>query len=76
MAIWCSISEANTYKYIRVSQVGKDRNIGLITLHRPRAMNALSSGLTEEVRTALNLMDNDQMIACVVITGSEKVFSG
>jgi enoyl-CoA hydratase len=49
--------------------------VGLITLHRPKALNALSSGLTGELSAALDVYENDEGIGAIVITGSEKAFA-
>ena len=50
-------------------------NVGLITLNRPKALNALSSDLMIELGTAIREMDTDENIGAVVITGSEKAFA-
>lgn len=49
--------------------------VGLITLNRPKALNALNSELMAEVGTALEAFDSDDAIGAVVITGSEKAFA-
>jgi enoyl-CoA hydratase len=61
-----------TYEDILVEQRGK---VGLITLNRPKAMNALSPNLTKEIGHALSEYENHSGIAAVVITGSEKAFA-
>jgi enoyl-CoA hydratase len=48
---------------------------GLITLHRPRQLNALNDGLMDELGEALLTFDRDPRIGCMVITGSEKAFA-
>jgi enoyl-CoA hydratase len=48
---------------------------GLITLNRPKALNALNDGLMDELGTALKAFDADVGIGCIVITGSEKAFA-
>ncbi len=50
-------------------------NVGLITLNRPEAMNALSSPLMEEVGQALDQFESDSSIGAIVLTGSEKAFA-
>ncbi len=57
------------YENIRVEKRGK---VGLITLDRPKALNALNSALVAELGTALDGFDADERIGCIVITGSEK----
>ncbi|PCH81628.1 MAG: enoyl-CoA hydratase [Hyphomicrobiales bacterium] len=49
--------------------------VGLITLNRPKALNALSSALMNEVGEILDVWDIDDKIGCVVVTGSEKAFA-
>ena len=49
--------------------------VGLITLNRPNAMNALSSTLMVELMDALRSFDADQNIGAIVIAGNEKVFA-
>ncbi|MEZ5839791.1 MAG: enoyl-CoA hydratase [Hyphomicrobiales bacterium] len=48
---------------------------GLITLNRPKALNALNSELISELSEALDAFEKDERIGCVVITGSEKAFA-
>ena len=48
---------------------------GLITLNRPKQLNALNDGLMDELGAALKAFDADQAIGCIVITGSEKAFA-
>ena len=50
-------------------------NVGLITLNRPKALNALSAGLVKELGAALDRFETDANIRCVVLTGSEKAFA-
>jgi enoyl-CoA hydratase len=49
--------------------------VGLITLNRPKALNALSDDLMDELGAALTTFDADEAIGCIVITGSEKAFA-
>ncbi len=49
--------------------------VGLITLNRPQALNALSSQLFQDVNRALDGFERDPNIGCVVLTGSEKAFA-
>jgi enoyl-CoA hydratase len=48
---------------------------GLITLNRPKALNALNDKLMDELGEALLAFDGDDAIGAVVITGSEKAFA-
>lgn len=49
--------------------------MGLITLNRPKALNALCDGLVNEVSHALEHFDKDASVGAIVITGSEKAFA-
>lgn len=49
--------------------------VGLITLNRPKALNALSTPLMREVKAALEAFEANPAIGCIVITGSEKAFA-
>jgi enoyl-CoA hydratase len=49
--------------------------VGLITLNRPQALNALNSTLVGDLNRALDLFEADPAIGCIVITGSEKAFA-
>ena len=53
-----------------------DTSVTLITLNRPKALNALSSALMSEVRAALKEANADHEVGAIVITGSEKAFAG
>ncbi len=50
-------------------------NVGLITLNRPKAMNALCAALIDELSEALDGFEKDSEIRCIVLTGSEKAFA-
>ena len=50
-------------------------NVGVITLNRPKALNALCDALMREVSTALDELELDKDVGAVVITGSEKAFA-
>jgi len=49
--------------------------VGLITLNRPDALNALNSALIKDLNCALAGYDSDDAIGCIVITGSQKAFA-
>lgn len=50
-------------------------HVGLITLNRPKALNALSTGLVTDLGQALDVFEDDDGIRAVVITGGEKAFA-
>jgi enoyl-CoA hydratase len=49
--------------------------VGLITLNRPKALNALNDQLVDEMWDALDSFEADEHIGAIVITGSEKAFA-
>ena len=49
--------------------------VGIITLHRPKQLNALNDQLMDELGAALKAFDADDNIGCMIITGSEKAFA-
>ncbi len=49
--------------------------VGIITLNRPKQLNALNGQLMDELGDALKNFDADPQIGCMVITGSEKAFA-
>jgi len=69
------MSSNPTYQFIKTETVGTDGRVGLVTLNRPKALNALCAGLMDELIKALNEMDNDPKIGAMVVTGSEKAFA-
>ncbi len=61
-----------TYETILVETRDK---VGLVTLNRPQALNALNAALVAELNQALDGFEADPAIGCIVITGSEKAFA-
>ncbi len=55
--------------------VRTEGRVGVITLNRPKALNALNEQLMNELGAALKAFDADPEIGCMVITGSEKAFA-
>jgi enoyl-CoA hydratase len=60
------------YETLLVEIRGK---VGLITLNRPNALNALNAKLISEMNVVLDQWEADEKIGCIVITGSEKAFA-
>jgi enoyl-CoA hydratase len=56
-------------------KVEKKGRVGLITLDRPKQLNALSPELMEELGAALRAFDADEGVGAIVITGNEKAFA-
>lgn len=61
-----------SYENILVETRGR---VGLVTLNRPKALNALNDALMDELGAALTAFDQDDGIGCIVITGSERAFA-
>ncbi|MCK2096389.1 enoyl-CoA hydratase [Thauera aromatica] len=61
-----------TFELIIAEKRGR---VGLITLNRPQAMNALNDQVVNEITTALNDFEGDDNIGAIVITGSDKAFA-
>jgi len=55
--------------------VTRNERVGIITLHRPQALNALNDALMDELGAALLDFDRDDAVGAIVITGSEKAFA-
>jgi len=49
--------------------------VALITLNRPKALNALNNALVNELFAALQRFDQDEAIGAIVLTGNEKAFA-
>ncbi len=61
------------YQYILVN---RDERVGIVTLNRPKELNALNFQLVSELATALEAFDRDDSIGCMVITGAgQKAFA-
>lgn len=60
------------YEHLKVERHGA---VALITLDRPKALNALCDALTVELTAALDATEADDTIAAVVLTGSAKAFA-
>ena len=58
---------AESYQHILVE---RDENVGIVTLNRPQALNALNIELIGELADALTEFDRDSTIRCMVITGA------
>ena len=60
------------YENIVIEKRGR---VGLITLNRPEALNALNTPLMQELGQALADFEADDDVGCLVLTGSEKAFA-
>ncbi len=61
-----------TFEYVTTEIVDR---VGVVTLSRPKALNALSDDLMDELGEALRGFDADEAIGCIVVTGGDKVFA-
>lgn len=76
---WLSTSDSSgrlkdSYEYIKVEKRA-DIGVGLLTLDRPKALNALCDGLFADLLHAARALDDDDEIGCMVLTGSQKAFA-
>ena len=60
------------YENILTETLGR---VGLITLNRPKQLNALNDGLKNDMGAALLDFDRDDDIGAIVLTGSDKAFA-
>ena len=56
-------------------QVRTEGRVGIVTLNRPKQLNALNDQLMDELGAALKAFDADDEIGCMIVTGSEKAFA-
>jgi len=66
------MSEQPDYQNILVERRGA---VGIVTLNRPVALNALNAALIGELAAALDELENDAAVGAIVVTGSEKAFA-
>ena len=62
----------STFEYIIVESKGA---VGIITLNRPKMLNALSFGVFREIAAAVDDLEADDKIGCILLTGGEKAFA-
>lgn len=60
------------YETLIVETLG---NVGLVTLNRPQALNALNSTVLRELKQAYAAFHEDESIGAIVLTGSERAFA-
>ena len=66
------MSEHRDYQYLHVER--RDA-VGLVTLNRPQALNALNAALISELGAALDDFETDTAIGAIVLTGTDKAFA-
>src|SRR5881227_3069753 len=62
----------NRFEYIIVESKGA---VGVVTLNRPKMLNALSFGVFGEIAAAIESLEADPAIGCLLLTGSDKAFA-
>lgn len=67
-----AVAESTSYEFILTEE--KNR-VGIITLNRPKALNALAPEVVAEVVDILEKYDDNDDVGCIVITGGDRVFA-
>jgi enoyl-CoA hydratase len=70
-----SAASLSKYKHLLTDVKGQNKNIGLIQLNRPKALNALCAELMDELSDAVKKFDSDPSIGCMILTGSTRAFA-
>ncbi|HYW61801.1 MAG TPA: enoyl-CoA hydratase [Bradyrhizobium sp.] len=55
--------------------VERKESVGIVTLNRPKMLNALSFGVFKEIAAAIDELEADDTIGCILLAGSEKAFA-
>ena len=69
------LSSIPHFEFVKAEKVGSNGRVGLVTLNRPKALNALSDPLVNDLISCLNHFDEDPEVGAMVLTGSEKAFA-
>src|SRR2546421_1437290 len=62
----------STFEYIVIEKKGA---VGIVTLNRPKMLNALSFGVFTEIALAIEDLEADETIGCILLAGGEKAFA-
>src|SRR5258708_1286184 len=62
----------STFENIIVERKGA---VGILRLNRPKMLNALSFGVFGEIAAAIDDLEADERVGCIVVTGNEKAFA-
>jgi enoyl-CoA hydratase len=62
----------SAYEHIIVEQKGA---VGVITLNRPKMLNALSFGVFREIARAVDALEANAAVGCILVTGNDKAFA-
>ncbi|GMR31770.1 hypothetical protein PMAYCL1PPCAC_01965, partial [Pristionchus mayeri] len=60
---------------IKFELVGEKKNVALVTLNRPKALNALCGQLMSELSDVFTQLDENKSVGAIVLTGSDKAFA-
>jgi len=69
-----STTSAAAYEFLKVS-TERDGTVGVVQLDRPKALNALSEGVVNEILDATKAFDDNPDVGAIVLTGSERAFA-
>ena len=61
-------------KGLKYDVIGQEKNVGLITINRPEALNAMNTETVNELRDLLKEIDQDEAIRCLILTGEGRAF--
>src|SRR3569833_4291525 len=68
----CRGSAMSVFEHIIVESKGA---VGIVRLNRPKMLNALSFGVFSEIAAAIDDLETDDAIGCIVLAGSDKAFA-
>jgi enoyl-CoA hydratase len=66
------MTDEQSYNLIKLSREGR---VAIIQLNRPEVLNALNMQLMDELIAALNELESDAEVRCVILTGNERAFA-
>ncbi|VDP94625.1 unnamed protein product [Echinostoma caproni] len=64
------------FEFVLTDLKGSGKNVGLIQLNRPKALNALCAGLIRDISLALDQFEADDNVKAIILTGSDRAFAG
>ena len=65
------MSSMPEFEFVKVERKGTDGRVGLVTLNRPKALNALFNPLMNDLIGAFNHLDEDPTVGAMVLTGKK-----
>ena len=70
------LSSTGQFQNLVVEKHGEKRNVAVVKMNRLKTMNALCDALMSEMAVALQQLEEDKDVGCIVITGSQRAFAG